>query len=151
MASDHTGICKLSVCLSRHIYVKGIFFSQWSNLTGGPMIFLVYSDNKASIPLAASMVLILHRKYGKLHGAKGFFFFYHFHPTALSYHAGHKRTQRSCLFCVISGRREERSTAFWFPKFLRWTIQSSRILLGSNQYLSPSNSICHFFLASPLV
>lgn len=38
------------------------------------MIFLVYSDNKASIPLAASMVLILHRKYGKLHGAKAFFF-----------------------------------------------------------------------------
>ena len=37
------------------------------------MIFLVYSDNKASIPLAASMVLILHRKYGKLHGAKAFF------------------------------------------------------------------------------
>ena len=36
------------------------------------MILLVYSDNKASIPLAASIILILHRKCGKLHGAKVF-------------------------------------------------------------------------------
>ena len=40
------------------------------------MIFLVYSDNKASLPLPASMILILHRKYGKLHGVKAFFFFF---------------------------------------------------------------------------
>lgn len=42
---------------------------------------------------------------------KGFFFFFflhHFYSTALSYHAGHKRTRRSCLFlCFIRKERRE--------------------------------------------
>ena len=73
------------------------------------MIFLVYSDNKASIPLPASMILILHRKYGKLHGAKAFFFFFLPFSSYLSFlpYWAQENSEILLVLCFIRKERRE--------------------------------------------
>lgn len=124
----------------RHILQSTEQLDRWSNDI--PCLF----NNKASIPSAASMVLMLHRKYGKLHGVKGLFFFLPFYSTTLSYHAGHRELRDLACSCVYQEGREERSTASWFPKFFQMDYTKAQ---RSNQYLNPSNSICPFFWLHP--
>lgn len=124
----------------RHILQSTEQLDRWSNDI--PCLF----NNKASIPLAASMVLMLHRKYGKLHGVKAFFFFLPF----LFYHSflpcWAQENSEILLVPVFYQEGEKRDPLLpGFPNFSDGLYKAQR----SNQYLSPSNSICPFFWLHP--
>lgn len=143
VASDHTGICKLSVCLYPGTYISKAYSSvngaTWQVVQWYSLFIQQQSQHSFSCfygPYAT-------QKIWEIAWGEGLFFFFTIFilplfPTML----GTREPRDLACSCVLSGRQRREIHCFLVSQIFQDGLYKAQ---RSNQYLSPSNSICPFF------